>query len=104
MHFPVSFQPGVVEATTQEMMDDVPIEDTWRAMEKLVDEGLVRNIGCSNFEIDELKRIQAVATKPVRATSLRRTRTTSATSWSSTARPTASPSPRTRPWAAKITR
>ena len=65
MHFPVSFQPGVVEATTQEMMDDVPIEDTWRAMEKLVDEGLVRNIGCSNFEIDELKRIQAVATKPV---------------------------------------
>ena len=23
MHFPVSFQPGVVEATTQEMMDDV---------------------------------------------------------------------------------
>ena len=65
MHFPVSFQPGVVEATTQEMMDDVPIEDTWRAMEKLVDEGLVRNIGVSNFEIDELKRIQAVATKPV---------------------------------------
>ena len=65
MHFPVSFQPGVVEATTQEMMDDVAIEDTWRAMEKLVDEGLVRNIGVSNFEIDELKRIQAVATKPV---------------------------------------
>ena len=29
---------ALVEATTQEMMDDVPIEDTWRAMEKRVDD------------------------------------------------------------------
>ena len=43
MHFPVAFVPGCTEATSADMMDDVPIEDTWLAMEKLVDEGLVRN-------------------------------------------------------------
>ena len=43
MHFPVAFVPGCVEATSAEQMDDTPIEDTWRAMEALVDEGLVRS-------------------------------------------------------------
>jgi aldehyde reductase len=46
-------------------VEDVPLEDTWRAMEKLVDEGLARNIGVSNFEIEHIKRIQAIATKPI---------------------------------------
>jgi len=65
IHFPVSFQPGVVEATTKEMMDDVPIEETWTAMEDLVASGLVRNIGVSNFEIADLQRVQAVAKLPI---------------------------------------
>ena len=65
MHFPVAFVPGCDEAVSADQMDDVPIEDTWRAMEKLVDEGLVRHIGVSNFEIAELKRVQAVASKPI---------------------------------------
>ena len=43
MHFPVAFVPGCVEATSAVHMDDTPIEDTWRAMEALVDEGLVRS-------------------------------------------------------------
>ena len=34
-------------------------------MEKLVEEGLVRNIGVSNFEIEDLKAVEAVATKPI---------------------------------------
>ena len=65
IHFPVAFVPGCVEATSADQMEDVPIEETWKAMEKLVDEGLVKNIGVSNFEIDDLKAVQAVATKPI---------------------------------------
>lgn len=59
IHFPVSFVPGCAEATLAEQVEHVPLADTWKAMEKLVDEGLVKNIGVSNFEIDELKQIQA---------------------------------------------
>lgn len=65
IHFPVSFTPGTVEASSADDVEEVPIADTWRAMEALVDEGLVKNIGVSNFEIDDLKAVQAVATKPI---------------------------------------
>eukprot|EP00966_Prymnesium_polylepis_P043779 1014832-Prymnesium_polylepis.1 len=40
-------------------------------MEALVDDGLVRNIGVSNFEIDDLERVRAVATKPIAVNQVR---------------------------------
>lgn len=61
VHFPVSFVHGVKDPTSATQMAHVPIEDTWAAMESLVEEGLVRHIGVSNFEVDDLERVQRSA-------------------------------------------
>ena len=37
---------------------NVPIEETMRAMEKLVEDGKIRYIGVSNFSVDEMKAAQ----------------------------------------------
>lgn len=39
---------------------DVPVEETWGAMAALVEEGLVRSIGVSNFDVALLERCKAV--------------------------------------------
>jgi diketogulonate reductase-like aldo/keto reductase len=41
----------------------VPIEQTMRAMEKLVKDGLVRHIGVSNFSIEQMKEAQAALSR-----------------------------------------
>ena len=41
--------------------DATPIADTLGAMSRLVDEGLVREIGCSNFSVAQLREAEAAA-------------------------------------------
>jgi aryl-alcohol dehydrogenase-like predicted oxidoreductase len=40
--------------------DETPLEDSWATMAELVDEGKVRAIGLSNFDLDELERCHAI--------------------------------------------
>jgi len=65
IHFPVSFVPDVAEASSADQVEDIPLADTWGALEKLVEEGLVKNIGVSNFEIPDLEAVSAAASVPI---------------------------------------
>lgn len=40
--------------------DDVPVEETWGAMADLAEEGLVRNLGVSNFDEGLIERCEAI--------------------------------------------
>ncbi|HEX6208065.1 MAG TPA: aldo/keto reductase [Actinomycetota bacterium] len=42
--------------------DDVPVEETWGAMAELADEGLVRELGLSNFGREQIERCEAIRT------------------------------------------
>lgn len=47
MHWPVAMKETKFEPPVE--VDRVSVHETWSAMEKLVDDGLVKNIGVSNF-------------------------------------------------------
>ncbi len=52
IHWPVVIKPGVGFPKSDDeylSLDEVPIIETWQAMEACVDEGLIRHIGVSNF-------------------------------------------------------
>eukprot|EP00727_Mastigamoeba_balamuthi_P014456 m51a1_g9635 hypothetical protein (273) ;mRNA; r:1151171-1152252 len=61
IHFPVAIKRGVSYPFKKEDLDGVPIAETWRAMERLVDEGLVRSIGVANYSVAHLRDLLAVA-------------------------------------------
>jgi diketogulonate reductase-like aldo/keto reductase len=55
MHWPLALIPSSDIIPKDEagkiLFDHVPVEVTWAAMEKLVEKGLVKNIGVSNFTV-----------------------------------------------------
>lgn len=72
IHWPVSFVFEGLETLTPKdedgnaRLDEVKIEDTWKALEECVDEGLVRGIGLSNFNIRRIQEVLDIARiKPV---------------------------------------
>ncbi|XP_077981649.1 aldo-keto reductase family 1 member A1-A-like [Glandiceps talaboti] len=61
MHWPIGFQktgatfPSNPDGTI--LFTDVPFMETWAAMEKLVDEGLCKQIGLSNFNSKQVTEV-----------------------------------------------
>ena len=56
LHWPKAWRPG-----TQEEDTDVCIEDTWQAMEELVDRGLIRFLGLCNFDLVQVEKVLKVS-------------------------------------------
>ena len=66
IHTPFAFQPGDEQDPRDEhgqvLYDsEVTLVDTWRALERLVDEGKCKSIGLSDVNLEKLKEIVAAA-------------------------------------------
>jgi len=64
IHWPVAFRADITFPKRPEQfipLEEMPIIETWRAMEKMVKKGLCNHIGVSNFNIPRLKELQSQA-------------------------------------------
>jgi alcohol dehydrogenase (NADP+) len=60
IHWPVATKKEAIFPSTADdliPLDDLPVADTWGAMETLVEQGLCRHIGVSNFSIAKLSAL-----------------------------------------------
>ena len=67
MHWPVVLKKDAampLSAADFISLDELPVADTWRAMEPLVGEGLCRRIGVSNFSVLKLEALLGAAQIP----------------------------------------
>lgn len=67
MHWPVALKSGITypkEADDFLSLEEVPLIETWRALEKCVKEKLVKHIGVSNFSIKKVKALLEEAEIP----------------------------------------
>jgi alcohol dehydrogenase (NADP+) len=65
IHWPVSFRQDIEFATKAEEFltpEEIPLLETWQAMEKMVKKGLCRAIGVSNFNRTKLDKLKNQAT------------------------------------------
>ncbi|KAM3964455.1 aldo-keto reductase 1B-like [Aphomia sociella] len=70
IHWPMAYKEGYdlnpVDENGKRIFSDVDYVDTWKAMEKLVEKGLVKSIGLSNFNQKQIDRVLEIANiKPV---------------------------------------
>ena len=60
IHWPVLIKKGILyQRSGRDLLplDQIPIEHTWRSLEKVVGEGLCRHLGVSNFSAVKLKSL-----------------------------------------------
>ena len=60
MHWPIAFKTGhdqAKDASDLLSLEEMPVEVTWQAMEKMQQLGLTRHIGVSNFNIPKLQKL-----------------------------------------------
>ncbi|MEM6643512.1 MAG: aldo/keto reductase [Bacteroidota bacterium] len=64
MHWPVALKKGSkipLEPENFFSLEEVPISATWKAMETLVDDSLVKHIGVSNFSASKIEKLLETA-------------------------------------------
>tara|TARA_R110001592_G_scaffold33461_5_gene115848 strand:+ start:137 stop:1090 length:954 start_codon:yes stop_codon:yes gene_type:complete len=64
IHWPIAHKKEAINPKTADdfiPIDEMPIADTWKAMEACVEKGLVKHIGVSNFNIPKLKKLMETA-------------------------------------------
>lgn len=68
IHWPMGYREGCdlfpVDKDGKTLFSPDDYVDTWKAMEKLVEDGLVKSIGVSNFNKNQIERVLEVAKIP----------------------------------------
>ncbi|XP_072023841.1 1,5-anhydro-D-fructose reductase-like [Amphiura filiformis] len=69
MHWPMAFKRGDAQYPTDDkgnyFCEDIDYTETWKAMEKVYEKGLVRAIGVSNLPLEWLQRVLDVSKVPI---------------------------------------